>query len=124
MDQLKLNYIDDGIPNFIVNDLDPLTDKMSAFYNDVQFPNYDDCEDYASLFDKGINNPFTKKLDEEIGYGTRILELGCGTGQLSLFLSRSNRDIYAVDLSNSSLKLGEDFRKVTLDKEGLKSWEI
>jgi len=111
MDQIKINYIDDGIPIFIVNDLDPLTDKMSAFYNDVQFPNYDDCEDYASLFDKGINNPFTKKLDEEIGYGTRILELGCGTGQLSLFLSRSNRDIFAVDLSNSSLKLGEDFRK-------------
>ena len=111
MDQLKLNYIEDGIPNFIVNDLDPLTDKMSAFYNDVQFPNYDDCEDYASLYDKGINNLFTKKLDEELGYGTKILELGCGTGQLSLFLSRSNRDIFAVDISNSSLKLGEDFRQ-------------
>ena len=37
MDQVKLNYIDDGIPNFIVNDLDPLTDKMSDFYNEVQF---------------------------------------------------------------------------------------
>ena len=111
MDKIKLKYIDDVIPNFIVNDLDPLTDKMSAFYNDVQFPNYDDCEDYASLYDKGINNSFTKKLDEGIGYGARILELGCGTGQLSLFLSRSNRDIFAVDLSNASLKLGEDFRK-------------
>ena len=33
MDQIKLNYIDDGIPNFIVNDLDPLTDKISAVYN-------------------------------------------------------------------------------------------
>ena len=111
MDQIKLNYIDDGIPNFIVNDLDPLTDKISAFYNDVQFPNYDDCEDYASLYDKGINNIFTKKLDEEIGYGTRVLELGCGTGQLSLFLSRSNREIFAIDISNSSLKLCENFRR-------------
>ena len=111
MDQVKLNYIDDGIPNFIVNDLDPLTGKMSDFYNEVQFPNYDDCEDYASLYDKGINNLFTKKLDNEIGYGTRILELGCGTGQLSLFLSRSNREIFAVDISNSSLKLGDKFRR-------------
>lgn len=111
MDQVKLKYIDYGIPNFIVNDLDPLTSKMSDFYNEVQFPNYDDCEDYASIYDKGINNLFTKKLDNEIGYGTRILELGCGTGQLSLFLSRSNREIFAVDISNSSLKLGENFRR-------------
>jgi len=111
IDQVKLNYIDDGIPNFIVNDLDPLTDKMSDFYNQVQFPNYDNCEDYASLYDKGMNSLFTKKLDSEIGYGTKILELGCGTGQLSLFLSRSNREIFAVDISNSSLKLGENFRR-------------
>ncbi len=111
MDQVKLNYIDDGIPNFIVNDLDPLTGKMSDFYDEVQFPNYDDCEDYASLYDKGVNNLFTKKLDNEIGYGTKILELGCGTGQLSLFLSRANREIFAVDISNSSLKLGENFRR-------------
>ena len=54
---------------------------------EVQFPNYDDFETYSSLYDKGINNLFTKRLDEELGYGTKILELGCGTGQLSLFLS-------------------------------------
>ena len=111
MDHINLNYIDDGIPNFIINDLDPLTGKMADFYNEVQFPNYDDCEDYASIYEKGVNNLFTKKLDNEIGIGSRILELGCGTGQLSLFLSRSNREIFAVDISNSSLILGENFRK-------------
>ena len=100
-----------GIPNFIFDDLDELTGKMADFYNDVQFPNYDDCEDYASLYDKGVSNLFTKKLDQELGFGTKILELGCGTGQLSLFLSRCNREICAVDISNGSLKLGEKFRK-------------
>ncbi len=111
IDQVKLNYIHEDIPNFIVNDLDQLTDKMSVFYDDIQFPNYDDYENYTNLYDKGINNLFTKKLDDEIGYGTSILEVGCGTGQLSLFLSRSNRNIFAVDISNSSLKLGENFRR-------------
>tara|TARA_Y100001978_G_scaffold191521_1_gene195710 strand:+ start:93 stop:1040 length:948 start_codon:yes stop_codon:yes gene_type:complete len=100
-----------NVPNFIINDLDELTGKMSDFYNEVQFPNYEDCEDYASLYDKGISNLFTKKLDQEVGFGTKILELGCGTGQLSLFLSRCNRKVCAVDISNGSLKLGEDFRK-------------
>ncbi len=84
---------------------------MSEFYDKVQFPNYEDCEDYASLYDKGINNLFTKRLDDELGFGKRILELGCGTGQLSLFLSRLNRQIFAVDISNGSLSLGEKFRK-------------
>lgn len=75
------------IPNFVTDDLDEMTEKMAYFYNDVQFPNYVDCEDYSSLYDKGIKNIFTKRLDEELGYGTKIFVLGCGTGQLSLFLS-------------------------------------
>lgn len=107
----NIKLIDQSIPNFINNDLDDLTEKMSEFYNEVQFPNYDDCEDYASLYDKGVSNLFTKRLDDELGFGSRILELGCGTGQLSLFLSRLNRQIFAVDISNASLKLGEKFRK-------------
>ena len=106
----KLNKIHGNIPDFIDKDLDKLTLKMSSFYNEVKFPNYDSFDDYASLYDKGQKSLFTRKLDEELGYGTKILELGCGTGQLSLFLSRSNREICAIDISNSSLKIGEDFR--------------
>ncbi len=106
----ELNFIENKFPNFIDDELDKLTNKMSNFYDDVKFPNYDDCENYASLYDKGINNIFTKRIDEEIGYGKNILELGCGTGQLSLFLSRANRKIFGVDISNGSLKLGENFR--------------
>ena len=107
----KIEIIDEAIPNFIIQNLDDLTSTMSEFYNDVKFPNYDDCEDYASLYDKGVKNQFTKRLDDELGFGTNILELGCGTGQLSLFLGRGNRTISAVDISNSSLILGEKFRR-------------
>lgn len=103
--------INNSIPNFVNGNLDELTEDISNFYNEIKFPNYDDCDDYASLYDKGTKNIFTKRLDEELGYGSRILELGCGTGQLSLFLSRSNREIFAVDISNGSLLLGEEFRK-------------
>ena len=42
---------------------------------------------------------------------SKVLEVGCGTGQLSLFLSRYKREIYSVDLSIGSLELGERFRK-------------
>jgi len=105
-----VNLVDQSIPNFIFNELDKLTNKMSEFYNEVKFPNYEDCEDYASLYDKGIKNLFTKRIDQELDYGINVLELGCGTGQLSLFLARGNRNIYGVDISEGSLKLGEQFR--------------
>jgi len=111
LDNKRLNLISNLVPNFISDDLDNLTNKMSEFYNEVKFPNYDDCEDYASLYDKGIKNIFTKRIDQELSYGTNILELGCGTGQMSLFLARGNRNIFSVDISNGSLILGEKFRR-------------
>ena len=111
LDTKNINLIDGKIPNFIDKDLDQLTQKMSSFYNDVKFPNYSDFEDYASLYDKGTANPFTRKIDDELNYGSKVLELGCGTGQLSLFLARGNREIFGVDISNGSLLLGENFRR-------------
>ena len=86
-------------------------ENMSNFYDEIKFPNYDDLEDYASLYDKGRKQIFTRKLDEELSYSSNILELGCGTGQLSLFLARGNREICGVDISDSSLRMGEKFRK-------------
>lgn len=107
----QLDLIEGMIPSFIINDLDELTNDMSKFYNDVKFPNYDDFDDYGSLYDKGMSNLFTKRLDGELKYGSKILELGCGTGQLTLFLARGNRQVYGVDISNGSLLVGEKFRR-------------
>ncbi len=73
LDNKNINLIDHSIPNFTSLNLDKLTNKMSKFYNEVKFPNYDDCEDYASLYDKGISNLFTKRLDQELNYGINIL---------------------------------------------------
>ena len=107
----EINIIESQIPDFINSKLEDLTNEMASFYDQIKFPNYDDFEDYSSLYKKGVTNSFTRRIDEEINYGVNILELGCGTGQLSLFLARGNRKIYGVDISNSSLKMGEEFRK-------------
>ena len=37
---------------------------------------------------------FIKKLDDEIPHRAEILEAGCGTGQLSIALSRFGRRIH------------------------------
>ena len=107
----------ENIPDFFVNDESTLTTIQSDFYNEVKFPNYDDVDDFGSLIDKASKSIFAKKLDEEIPIGARVLEAGCGTGQLSIFLSRFNREIFSIDISRGSLIEAKRF----IDKCGIKN---
>ena len=97
------------IPDLFLEDGNSLTKIQSDFYNDVKFPNYDNVEDFGSLLDKSRRSIFVKKLDDEIPMGSNILEAGCGTGQLSIALSRYARQIYGIDLSKGSLIEAKQF---------------
>ena len=105
------------IPDLFLEDGNSLTKIQSDFYNNVKFPNYDDLEDFASLLDKSRRSIFVKKLDEEIPMGSNILEAGCGTGQMSIILSRYARQIYGIDLSKGSLIEAKQF----IDSNDIKS---
>ena len=97
-----LNYFN-GILDLYVEDNNSLTNVQSDFYNEVMFPNYDDIDNFSSLLYKSQKSIFAKKLDQEIPFSSNVLEAGCGTGQLSISLSRFNRKITAIDLSKNSL---------------------
>ena len=102
-----------SITDFFVKDdeSDYITSKQETFYEEIMFPNYDGLESYGDLIDKSVKQSHLAAiLDKHISYNSTILEVGCGTGQLSLFLKRFNRLICGVDLSIPSLKLAEDFR--------------
>lgn len=92
-----------NILDLYISDGNSTTDKQSNFYNEVKFPNYDDLDNFATLLDKSRKSIYAKKLDDEIPYGASVLEAGCGTGQLSISLSRYNRKITGIDLSKGSL---------------------
>jgi 2-polyprenyl-3-methyl-5-hydroxy-6-metoxy-1,4-benzoquinol methylase len=53
----------------------------------------------------GLHNSLTSTLLDAIGYNKLILECGCGTGQMTNFLSLNNNHVLGVDLSLSSLGL-------------------
>ena len=98
-----------NILDLYISEKSDLSNIQSDFYNDVKFPNYDDIEDFGSLIDKANKSIFAKMLDDEIPMGANLLEAGCGTGQLSIFLSRYNRNIHAIDISKGSLIEAKNF---------------
>lgn len=108
--------IDDGLPRlFWPNDWEPgqadVTETVKAFYEETPFPNYDDFDSVGSLAEKARKGVFARLLDEQVPPRARVLEVGCGTGQLSNFLSIANRTVFASDLCENSLGLGRDFAK-------------
>jgi len=87
-----------------------VTEIVRAFYEETPFPNYDDFDSVASLARKAREGRFAYLLDEQVPPGARILECGCGTGQLSNFLGIANRCVFGTDVCLASLELGEAFR--------------
>ncbi len=106
---------DEGIPRFYwphdsVGSSEDVTEVVKAFYEENPFPNYSECETRETLAAKARQAVLADVLDKKIGDQATVLEAGCGTGQLSNFLSmREGRNVFATDLCLNSLRLGHGF---------------
>jgi len=109
--------IEDGIPQFFwmsdwPADKPDVTKVMQAFYEKTPFPNYDEFDGSEALRLKARKSVLARLLDEQIKYGSTILEVGCGTGQLSNFLGMTwGRNVIGADACLHSLQLAEKFRR-------------
>ena len=99
-----------GIPDLRLPS-DQHTEVVREFYSAAPFPGYPPRETLVSLRERGRRNEFARLLDEAISPGTRVLELGCGTGQMSLFLATVDRMVIGADLARPSLELGAEAAK-------------
>ncbi|HEV3275963.1 MAG TPA: class I SAM-dependent methyltransferase [Terriglobia bacterium] len=85
--------------------------KVRQFYEGCSFPGYDDYDSPQALLDKAQKGIYARLLDEQLPLGARVLDAGCGTGQLAIFLSIARRDVVGIDFSWGSLSKGNSFRK-------------
>ena len=97
----------DGIPDLRLGG-DARTDAVRRFYERTPFPGYRPRESLASLRARAERSKFARLLDEAIPGDARIVEIGCGTGQMSLYLARADRLVIGADLTRASLLLGQD----------------
>jgi SAM-dependent methyltransferase len=84
--------------------------EVKDFYEEAPFPNYNDFESFDDYFKKGLTNPFTLRIARAITENSRVIEIGCGTGQLVNFLSAITPAQYVgFDLTGASLRLADQF---------------
>ena len=103
----KLEIIDE-IKSSKINDA--VAKKVTSFYTTKPFPNYKIDDDKISISEKGNNNYLASKFKQFVGYNKNVLEVGCGTGQLSIYFSTGNNNlIVSLDATLESLKVAKNF---------------
>ena len=87
--------------------LDTRTQAVRRFYTQAPFPGYGPRDTLSTLRARGARSAFARLLDQAIPAGARVVDLGCGTGQMALYLAASgDRDVVGADLTRASLALG------------------
>jgi ubiquinone/menaquinone biosynthesis C-methylase UbiE len=77
---------------------------VNVFYEENPFPGFDLAK-YRTKDDLARQASWwAHKLDAEIPFGSDVIDVGCGTGQLACFLGLKDRRVFGVDYSVHSLE--------------------
>src|SRR5206468_12447923 len=82
------------------------TEAVRSFSDRAPFPGYPPRDSLFALRARAERSTFARMLDAAIPAGARIVEVGCGTGQMCLYLARGDRLIVGADVSRAALLLG------------------
>jgi ubiquinone/menaquinone biosynthesis C-methylase UbiE/uncharacterized protein YbaR (Trm112 family) len=95
----------DGIPNLRLP-AEPQTEVVRRFYERAPFPDYPPGGQLSWLRARAERSEFARLIDRAIPGDARVAEIGCGTGQMSLYLARAHRVVIGADVTRASLRLG------------------
>jgi SAM-dependent methyltransferase len=87
------------------------TETVRRFYERAPFPGYPPRESLQALHARAERSVFARLVHQAIPGDARIVEIGCGTGQMCLYLARADRSVVGVDVTRASLLLGASAAK-------------
>jgi 2-polyprenyl-3-methyl-5-hydroxy-6-metoxy-1,4-benzoquinol methylase/uncharacterized protein YbaR (Trm112 family) len=96
-----------GIPGLRLP-MDRGADEVREFYAAAPFPGYPPRLSLAALRARAARSDFARLLDEAIPPDATVLDVGCGTGQLCLFLATADRLVVGADLTRASLDVASE----------------
>jgi SAM-dependent methyltransferase len=99
--------VEGGIPDLRV-EADASSQVLSDFYSATPFPGLPPRESGAVLHARAARSEFAQLLDRAIAPDATVLDVGCGTGQMTLFLARGDRLVVGADLTRASLAVAAD----------------
>jgi ubiquinone/menaquinone biosynthesis C-methylase UbiE/AcrR family transcriptional regulator len=107
--------VEEGIPRLFVPTVNPAADLALVRIGKDRsrgspFPSYEKVENRRALHELARRSLFARLLNEQLPYNARILEFGCGTGQLTNYLSMAHRSVLGVDDDLHSLRLAQKFK--------------
>ena len=106
----KIFLLKENIITFEIKD--QVTKKVTDFYKDSPFPNYKIEDNKDTILTKGDKNLLTSQFKKFIGYNKNVLEVGCGTGQISNYFSiGTNNNVVGLDPTIESLNLASNFAR-------------
>jgi len=85
--------------------MDRRTERVRRFYERAPFPGYPARDNLAAFRARAAHNAFVRLLDRSIPGDAQIVDLGCGTGQMALYLAKADRRVVGADLTRASLAL-------------------
>lgn len=90
-------------------EVDDVTELVKSFYEENPFPGYEGLDNADVLQQKARRGIFARLVDNQVPDDAVVLEVGCGTGQFSNFLSIRGRTVFGADLCLNSLRLAREF---------------
>ena len=99
-----------GIPNLRLTS-DSCTETVRSFYEQAPFPGYPPGASLSWLRARAERSEFARLLDQAIPADARLLDLGCGTGQMSLYMAHGGRVVIGADITRKSLELATEAAK-------------
>jgi SAM-dependent methyltransferase len=88
--------------------MDARTERVRSFYARAPFPGYAPGDTLQALRARGDRRAFARLLDRSIPRDARILDAGCGTGQMCLYLARGGRSVVGLDMTRASLRIAAE----------------